>query len=51
VTEGGVAAVAAAEFVPLCMAQTLPYIVEGFMIDFKTKYYVSSTGHLTLQPS
>jgi hypothetical protein len=32
------------------MAQSLPYIVEGFMIDFKTKYYVSSTGQLTLQP-
>jgi hypothetical protein len=45
-----VGASAAAVAVPQCMAQTLPYVIEGYNIDFKAKYYVASAGRLTLQP-
>jgi hypothetical protein len=43
--------VAAADPVPHCMAPQVPYVIEGYRIDYKINYKISSAGHLTLQPA
>ena len=40
----------AAGLIPQCMAPQVPYIIEGYQIDYKKKYSVASAGHLTLLP-